>query len=211
MTWSDFGAKLDALTASEQALFTETLRRLLANSWVWQEDLDDRRYYHFLRRYEDLARLYLQLGGWELYHAEGLRLFHVRQADGLHRRRLNKATTLWLLIVRLIYQEQREQVRSSATGWPLVKVSELYDRYFSYFSQRVRVKGEFAEALRELRALRLIRALDGGVLRPDTPEKLIELLPALEIVLPADTLAELTALAKQYQGDKSDGVEGEAN
>lgn len=208
MSWTDFGHKLDALNGAELALFSETLRRLLAAGWVWQDDDDDRRYYHFLTRHEDTIRRYLRLGGWELHHAETLRLYHLRQADGQHRRRLTKATTLWLLIARLIYQEQREQRRTTLTTLPLIKVSELYDRYLGYFPhQRIRAKTEFLEALRELRALRLIRAPEGGALRPDTPDKLIELLPALEIVLPANTLAELAALIKQYQSDKGDAGE----
>ena len=205
MSWTDFGSKLDALNSTEQALFSETLRRLLANGWIWQDDEDDRRLYHFLTRHLEAIQQYLQLGGWELHHAEGLRLYHVHQTDGLHRRRLSKATTLWLLIVRLIYQEQREQRRTTLTALPLVKVSDLYDRYLSYFpNQRVRAKSEFAEALRELRALRLVRAPEGGALRPDTPDKLIELLPALEIILPAGTLNELMVLIKEYQPEPAE-------
>jgi len=210
MTWTDFGNKLDELNSTDQALLADTLRRLLANGWVWQEDDDDRRFYHFLTRHEDTIRQYLQLSGWELHHAEGMRLYHLRQVDGLHRRRLNKATTLWLLIARLIYQEQREQNRTTLTALPLTKVSDLYDRYLSYFpNQRVRVKGEFADALRELRSLRLVRAPEGGALRPDTPDKLIELLPALEIILPANAVNELVMLIKQYQNDSGEASEEE--
>jgi len=212
MSWTDFGNKLDALNSSEQAAFTDTLRRLLAQSWVWRDDDDDRRAYHFLSRYEDLVRQYLGLAGWELHHAEALRLYHVRSAEAAHRRRLNKGLTLWLLIARLIYQEQREQHRTTLTPWPLIKVSDLYDRYRSYFPGRpVRVKGEFTDALRELRALRLIRTPEGGAARADTPDKLIELLPALEIVVSAGSLAELGALIEKYQGDAAEPPEGETD
>ncbi len=212
MSWTDFGNKLDALNSSEQALFTDTLRRLLAQSWIWRDDDEDHRAYNFLTRYEDLFRQYLSLGGWELHHAEALRLFHVRSAENANRRRLNKAFTLWLLVTRLIYQEQREQNRTTLTPWPLVKVSDLYDRYRSYFPGRpVRVKGEFTEALRELRALRLIRTPEGGAARADTPDKLIELLPALEIVVSAGSLAELGALIHQYQGEAVETQEGETD
>ncbi len=213
MSWTDFGNKLDALNSSEQALFTDTLCRLLTQSWVWRDDDEDRRIYNFLTRHEDLFRQYLRLGGWELLHAEALRLFHVRSTENAHRRRLNKALTLWLLITRLIYQEQREQNRTTLTPWPLIKVSDLYDRYRSYFpGQAVRgKKGEFTEALRELRALRLIRTPEGGAPRADTPDKLLELLPALEIVISASSLAELGALIQQYQGESGADQEGEAD
>lgn len=210
MSWTDFGNKLDAFNSAEQAAFTDTVRRLLAQSWVWRDDDDDRRHYNFLARHEDLFRQYLGLGGWELHHTEPLRLYHVRSAENAHRRRLNKGLTLWLLIARLIYQEQREQNRTTLTPWPLIKVSDLYDRYRSYFPGRpVRVKGEFTEALRELRALRLIRTPEGGAPRADTPDKLIELLPALEIVINASSLAELTALIQPYQGEPGDDEEGD--
>lgn len=200
MSWSDFGKSLDELNGAEQALFTETVRRLLAQSWVWREDDDDRRYYNFLMRQQDLVNQYLRLGGWGLHHAETLSIFHVYAAENVHRRRLSKALTLWLLIARLLYQEQREQNRTTLNALPLVKVSDLYDRYRSYFpGQVMRIKGEFTEALRELRALRLIRAPEGGTLRADTPDKLVELLPTLEIILNAQTLNELTELIQHYQ------------
>lgn len=200
MSWVDFGAKVDGLRSDELSLLTETIRHLLAHGWVWRDDDGDRRFYQFVVRQEDLIRQYLELGGWELYHSESARIFHLRQQDGLHRRHLLKNVTLWLLIVRLIYQEQREQARAALTALPLIKVSELYDRYLNFFpGQRVRAKGEFGDALSELRALRLIRAPEGGTLRPDTPDKLIELLPALEIVLPATSVNELVALMKQYE------------
>lgn len=211
MHWTDFGTQLDALNSTEQALFTETVRRLLAQSWVWRDADDDRRSYNFLARHEALCRQYLSLAGWELHHADTLRIFHLRATDHTHRRRLSKGVTLWLLVTRLIYQEQREQNRTSLHALPLIKVSDLYDRYRSYFpGQVVRVKGEFTDALGELRALQLIRVPEGGAPRADTPDKLLELLPTLEIILNANTLAELTALIQQYQKDAGDAREGEA-
>lgn len=96
MHWTDFGNQFDALNSTEQALFTETVRRLLTQSWVWRDADDDRRCYNFFVR-----------------HEEGV--------------------TLWLLVTRLIYQEQREQNRTSLHALPLIKVSDLYDRYHSYF------------------------------------------------------------------------------
>ncbi len=202
MTWTEFGRKMDALNASETAQFTAAVRRLLAEGWLWRDDADDatRAAYHFLMRHQDLAREYLLLGGWELSHIETARIFHVRHVDGRHRRVLSKETTLWLLLVRLIYQEQREQERAALTPNPSIAVRQLYERYLNYFpNERVRAKTQFTEALRELQHLGLVRVPAGGAARADTPDKLLELLPTLEVMVPPATIAELTELMKPYQ------------
>lgn len=202
MTWTEFGRKMDALNTSESAQFTATVRRLLADGWLWRDDADDQtRYaYQFLARHHDLVHDYLQLGGWELSHIETTRVFHVRHTDGLHRHTLNKETTVWLLLVRLIYQEQREQVRAALAPNPSITVREMYERYLSYFpNERVRAKTQFNEALRELQNLGLVRVPAGGSARAETPDKILELLPTLEVMVPPSTMAELTEIIKEYQ------------
>lgn len=202
MTWTEFGRNMDALNTSDSAQFTAAVRRLLADGWLWRDDADDqaRRAYHFVARYQDLIRDYLKLGGWELSHIETARVFHVRHTDGQHRRTLSKDATQWLLLARLVYQEQREQVRAALAPNPSITVRDLYERYLSYFpNEHKRVKTQFTEALRELQNLGLVRVPEGGAARADTPEKTLELLPTLEVMVPPQTIAELTELLKPYQ------------
>jgi hypothetical protein len=56
MTLNDFARDYDQLPPREQALFAETLRRLLTNGLIWREDEDDRKAYAFLARRGELIQ-----------------------------------------------------------------------------------------------------------------------------------------------------------
>lgn len=199
MTLTDFAHEYAQLSAGEQALFAETTRRLLAEGLLWRGHEDDARNYAFLQRRRDLVAEYLQVAGWELRHDERAQVFQVVHHDGAHRRRLNRDTTIWLLLLRLIYAEKRERVELILTRYPTVTVADLAQRYAEFFpGQAVRKKTSLDEALRTLQTLKLVRAGGGGVLRAANHDQLIELLPTLEVVVPATAIAELTERLGEY-------------
>ncbi|MSP14339.1 MAG: DUF4194 domain-containing protein [Chloroflexi bacterium] len=195
MALTQFAQEYDQLTPGEQAQFAEAVRRLLADGLIWREDENDRRIYAFLSRRRELVADYLQVAGWELRFEERLNIFHVVHREHAHRRRLNRDTTIWLLLLRLIYAEKRESMSIQLTRYPVVAVGEVAGRYAAFFpGQVVRKKTSLEEALRTLQALKLIRAAGGGSLHAGNGEQLIELLPALEVVVPA---ADISAVVDQ--------------
>lgn len=210
MTLSDFARDYDQLPPGEQALFAETLRRLLTNGLVWREDEDDRKAYAFLARRSELIQQYLAVAGWQLRHFEPGRIYHVFHAEGAHRRRLSLKTTRWLLVLRLIYAEKREKLEATLTRHPTVTVGDVYERYLAFFpGQKVREKTSLDEALRTLQGLRLIRAAGGGYLRAADTDKTLELLPALEVVVPAQAIAEVADRLREYQAEPADDAVGD--
>jgi hypothetical protein len=214
MSLMQIAQEYEQLGPGEQALFGETVKRLLSEGVLWRDDEDDRKTYNFLSRRGDLVREYLLLCGWRLEYFESTRIYHVTHVDGAHRRRLSKEITIWLLIVRLLYAEKRERVEVTLTRQPVVKVGDIADRYASYFpNQRVRKKSSLTEALRAMQGMKLIAAAGGGSLRADDPDRLVELRPALEVILP---VSEITALAErlgEYQrasGDEDANTDADA-
>jgi hypothetical protein len=198
----------EQLGPGEQAAFTDTVRQLLTDGFVWREDEDDRKTYNFLARRADLVRDYLFVCGWRLEYYEAAKVYYVTHVDGAHRRRLNKDVTVWLLIVRLLYAERRERPEATLTRSPVVRVGDIAERYASFFpNQHLRKKTSLTDALRAMQSMKLIAGAERGSLRADDPEKLVELRPALEVVLPA---AEVTALAerlrKYAQADEEEEV-----
>jgi len=200
MPLAEFANEYTQLSAGEQALFAEATRRLLAEGLIWRGDEGDTRAYSFLLRRRELVAEYLQVAGWELRHDERAHVFQVVHRDGAHRRRLNRDTTVWLLLVRLFYAEKRERVELSLTRYPTVTVGDVAQRYAEFFSgQAVRKKTSLDDALRTLQTLKLVRAGGGGVLRAANNDQVIELLPTLEVVVPATAIADLVARLGEYQ------------
>lgn len=221
MSLMHLAQEYDQLGPGEQSLFAEVIKRLLTEGLLWRDDEADRKAYNFLGRRSELVSEYLKIGGWQLVFHESARIYHVTHVDGAHRRRLSRELTIWLLIVRLLYAEKRERVEVTLTRQPVVKVGDIADRYASYFpNQRVRKKSSLTEALRAMQGMKLITAAgSAAVLRADDPDRLVELRPALEVILPADEITALTQRLSEYQraGADSDpdaassGMEDTAN
>jgi hypothetical protein len=200
VTLEHFAREYAALPPGEQALFAEAVRRLLADGLLWREDDRDRRLYTFVARRRELLADYLRVAGWELRYHERQSIFQVVHLDGAHRHRLTRKTTEWLLLLRLLYAERREKLTAELTRYPVVSVAEVFQRYTEFFpGQRVREKTSLDEALRSLQGLKLIRAATGGSLRAANSDQLIELLPALEVIVPAPDIAALAERLRDYQ------------
>ncbi len=210
MNLSEFAQEYSLLSSSEQAMFAQTVRRLLADGLLWREDEDDRLLYHFLGRRRELVADYLAVAGWELRHEERVSMFHLVHREGAHRRRLSREQTVWLLLLRLIYAEKRERLEVSLTRYPVVEVGAVAQRYAEFFpGQLVRKRTSLVDALRTFQALKLVRAAGGGAIRSGQTEQLIELLPALEIVVASGSVAELSDRLHTY-GRARGADDGEA-
>lgn len=201
MTLLSFAEAYTALSPGEKAQFAEAVRRLLAEGLLWREEEADRSAYAFLIRRRDLVADYLQVAGWEVRFDERNGIFSVVHRDGAHRRRIDLETTHWLLLLRQLYAEQLEDLNVTLHRYPVVSIGEVIRRYQEFFPQRVvRKKTSLERALGELRSLKLIRAAGGSTLRANDGEQLIELLPALEVIVPASTIADVAVKLSEYQG-----------
>lgn len=204
MKLTDFAETYSQFSSSEQQQFSDAVRRLLSDGLIWREDEHDRRIYNFLVRRRELVAAYLAVAGWELRYDERIAVFQVVHRDGAHRLRLNRDTTIWLLLLRLIYAEQRERVAVSLTRYPTISVADLYQRYTEFLpGQAVKKKTSLDAALRTLQPLKLIRAGGGGTLRASDGDKLIELLPTLEVIVPGSAISEIAERLQEY--DRSRG------
>ena len=200
MTLLSFAEAYSALSSGEQAQFAEAVRRLLAEGLLWREEEADRSAYAFLIRRRDLVVDYLQVAGWEVRFDERNGIFSVIHRDGAHRRRLDLETTHWLLLLRLLYAERLEDLSVTLHRFPVVSIGEVIRRYQEFFPQRVvRKKTSLDRALGELRSLKLIRAAGGGSLRSNDGEQLLELLPALEVIMPASAIAAVASRLNEYK------------
>lgn len=211
MTLVTFAQEYSELSSSEQTQFAETVRRLLSDGLIWREQEDERRFYSFLQRRRQLVADYLAVAGWELRHEERLGAFHVVHRDGAHRRRLNRETTVWLLLLRLMYAEKLERLEVGLTRYPVVEVSAIVQRYAEFFpGQIVRKRSSLFEALRTGQTLKLVRAAGGGTIRSGNVDQMIELLPTLEIIVPAANITALNDRLRTYDRTREDEDGGDS-
>jgi len=195
-----FSENYTNLSPSEKAQFADTVRILLSEGLIWREDESMRDVYLFLKRYTDLIRDYLGIAGWELQYHEQCATFQVIHRDGHHRKRLSLDTTIWLLLVRMLYAEQQESTKPRLTRYPTVTIETLIRRYTELPHARKYKRTSFEEALHQLQRYPLIRAANGGSLKVRNGEQVVELLPPLEAVVTAANAATVASRLAEYLG-----------
>lgn len=178
------------LSNSEQDLFRDSLRLLMSEGLIYRGISEHARSYSFLRRRETLVKDYLALAGWELRFAERQETFHLQHLTGAHREKLDLGTTKWLLLLRLLYAEAREGRSLELTRNPSVTSQDLVHRYAEYFPNE-RFKTAMNDALKTLQGWNLVRR--------HSLEDVLELLPTLEVIVPASSLEVATNKLRELQ------------
>jgi hypothetical protein len=183
------------LSSSEQDLFRDSLRLLMSEGLVHRGIAEHRGVYSFLRRRESLVREYLSIAGWELRFAERQETFHLQHLTGAHREKLDSSTTKWLLLLRLLYAEKREGRSLDLTRNPSVTIEDLAQRYSEYFPNE-KFKTRMNDALTTLQTWNLLRW--------HRVEDVLELLPTLEVIVPASGLEAAANKLRELQKPSED-------
>jgi hypothetical protein len=158
------------------------LDQLIAEGLLWRGREADRRAYNTLSRWRDLAAPQMHARGWVLIHHEALQTFQAINRKGKNHRHLGRNTALCLFVLRLL----RLETPLGLTQYPIISLDTLARRC-SDFGLQV----DLTLALPDLEALKLIRPAGNHALRPTQPEQLLELLPALELAVPASSIETL--------------------
>jgi len=178
----------DDLSPDDQALFDSTVQKFLREGLIWRGLEEDRRAYNFLARHSELVADYLKIRHWSLTYHDPLQAFQLIDAKGERRRLMDRQTTLWLLSLRLIYAESDSPSESL-----VVAVKDIAARAAAFAgngSGDPLRTDSLSDALLIFQRLKLIRPADGLTLRPTNGDSLIELLPTLELAVPADAIEQ---------------------
>ena len=196
---------MDELSANEQGQFSDSMTRLFESGFLWRDDDSERSHFSFVLRHRPLFEGFLSTLGWNLVHHERLNMVQILHKRGGHRRKLDKETTIWLLIARLMYAEAKESLKLALTRNPVCSVGDFVKRYAEHFPGKVfRKKQSLEEGLGQLQGLKLIRPAGTKYLFINNTDALVELLPSLEIVVPATKMKEALENLKSFaQGSKT--------
>ncbi len=119
---------LEALSESDKQKMSDAINRLLTHNFLIREK--DRETYLFIRRNREAAQALFRFLNWEFILDERHEVIYVQGADSSIRRSLTRDETLWMLILRLIYQEKREAL--SLSEFPMTTLYEIRSKYDTF-------------------------------------------------------------------------------
>jgi hypothetical protein len=189
------------LDASGQERLGEAIGRLLNLGFLLKGSLTaPETGYRMLDHYEEAARSYLRVIGWDLRIDRVGGFVQAVHPEGHGRVRLGKNASLVLCVLRLLYQQ-----RAGANAWQaevLVTVSEVQEAYLLHSGADKPLARHFLETtLRKFQHLGLValpRPFDAE------PQTAIELLPTLKAALPDSALERVAAKMEEYGNPASE-------
>lgn len=116
------------LSDSEQLKVKEAIHRLLETNLLVKDK--ERDVFATIRRHRVALESYYRFLGWELVVDERHECVYLHIPDSRLRRHLDREQTLWLLVLRLLYEEKRQGL--SLADYPMVTLYEIRSKYESF-------------------------------------------------------------------------------
>lgn len=145
--------------------FRINANKLLNECFILKECPDTKNCYYFVLKEKDLFKAYFDLLGYEVVLNEDSGIISLNNLFGTGRIRLRKLDSILLLIIRLIYIEEKK--RLSQTDSVITQSDEIYDRYRSLTGIRLK-KHELKTSLGLLKRYHIINNLDSDMGDPET-------------------------------------------
>ncbi len=201
---SGFASLFEQLSDREKQQFSETLNLLLAKTYLVYEREEDRRHYRFVEKNLELFTRYLEMARWSLYLQKQYMVIQLYNMDERNRYSFNLQETIFLLILRLLYDEKRRDLRLTqqvlASGW------EIQEKYLALqIKSRLPSKEVTHRILKRFSSFALLD-LKKGHWRD--PEALYQLYPTLLLVInPGDLEALTDWLREEAEPEETSGEE----
>lgn len=157
--------------------------------------------YRFIERNFELFEKYLNLGGWKLEKNSNYEVIFVTSQYGYNKMHLDKFTTIILYILRLIYDQKRENI--NLTEQIVVSVSEIIatlNEIGAYDKKRPAL-AEIRQALRTIAKFNIIQKIDGLY---ESPETKIVILPSILFVITAEGITKINNSIKENEEEVDD-------
>ncbi len=179
----------EQLTEKEKQQFSETVNLLLGKTYLVYEREEDRPHYRFVEKHFDLFTTYLEMARWSLHMQKQYSIIQLYNMDERSRRNFNLQETIFLIILRLLYDEKRRDLR--LTQQVLVTGQEIQEKYMALQIRRRLPTKEDTQFILKLFSSFSLLDLKKGHWRE--PEAVYQLYPSLLLAVnPGDleTLVE---------------------
>ena len=146
------------ISESERQRVRAVINSLLSYNLLTREH--DREKYLAARRHIDKIKEYFGFIGWEIVLDERYEYLFVASSEAVHRRSLDRDESIWLLVLRLLYEEKRKGL--SISEYPMVTLREIRSKYAAFRLPPLK-KSYLAELVRLAVQYRLMDALDDDI------------------------------------------------
>ena len=157
---------IDVLENVPKDKFRATANKLLNECFIIKKNKDTISDYNFILNYRDYFISLFDLLGYELVIQEDQGVIGINNPAGTGRIHLKKIESMLLLILRLLYIEERKKV--SQIGDVVVIVDQIYDKYNMLKMQNKLDKTTLRNSMGLFRRYHLIQNLDADMSNPDT-------------------------------------------
>lgn len=157
---------IDVLENVPKDKFRATANKLLNECFILKKNKDTISDYNFILNYRDYFISLFDVLGYELVIQEDQGVIGINNPAGTGRIHLKKIESMLLLILRLLYIEERKKI--SQTGDVVIIVDQVYDKYNMLKMQNKLDKITLRNSMGLFRRYHLIQNLDADMSNPDT-------------------------------------------
>jgi len=201
----DWYSRYQELATSEKEQFRVILNRLVSGSFIVKGQEQGRKDFYFIDRHQDIFEGYLSVLGWELIVDRPYGICQLVSKGSHHGESLSMIESILLLIIRLLYEEQRKEL--SLTQDVVITTEDIQTKYLALkIRSRLLEKQVLKSCISLFRRHNLVEPLDTDV---TDPRCRIRVLHSILFAVQADSLAALHARLSQYEVGQEGVEEGD--
>ena len=208
-----FEEAFEKLNLTEQEAFRRIVNWLLAHTYLLQgtyafEDNMNRTNpdYLFVERNFELFQDYLEYAGFHLERDSNYGVIFLSSSYEFNRVKLDKATTLMLYVLRLIYEEEREKLSLSRDIF--TTTGDLVHKMLSLgVIKRKPANLTLRDALRTLNRFRIVEKVDGPWENADTR---LLILPTILFIVTNERISNMYQLIDEEETAENEETEADA-
>ena len=208
-----FEEAFEKLNLTEQEAFRRIVNWLLAHTYLLQgtyafEDNMNRTNpdYLFVERNFELFQDYLEYAGFRLERDSNYGVIFLTSSYEFNRVKLDKATTLMLYVLRLIYEEEREKLSLSRDIF--TTTGDLVHKMLSLgVIKRKPANLTLRDSLRTLNRFRIVEKVDGPWENADTR---LLILPTILFIVTNERISNMYQLIDEEETGENEETEADA-
>ena len=193
----------DKMTASDKSQLIRCTNQLLARTYLLSEQYDDaadmmksNSDYRLVDRHFDWLHDYLELSGWNLVKDRTLGVIYIESLYNYNRLQLNSMTTLILLTLKLLYDEEREKLTLQSVV--SMTTAQVVDRLIHFNAvKRKPSDKDLTEALRLLSRHHIVQRLSGEWSEADCQ---FLIMPSITLLLSGDAIGRIYRSLEEANG-----------
>ena len=197
----------EQMSEKDKEKFQVTANRLFNKNFLVYRKENDRQYYRFVEKNLEVFQGYFRMAKWDLLHHKRLSVFQLYNIEEKNRYRFNLQETIFLLILRLLYDEKQKDLQ--LTRDVMVAGFEIQEKYMALqIKDRLPSKEEMRRILRMFSGYSLLELKTGDY---KDPEAKYVLYPSLKMVVDdarLDSLGELVGMDElEMELEESEEIE----